>query len=148
MITTLARVTFIIGSGIALRLALVELLHHYQTDLSFLDLGFLALTLLPTLEIITLVSLLPSTCWILSSPRLETTEQRYFQLPLLLMPGLLVNAAWRILEYVLSIDSCQSTSGGELEAFCDVVETQIFTNVPFLFLGTLALIYHLSKKES
>ncbi len=145
MMTTLARVAFIIGTGISLRIAIIELQHHYHTDLDFLDLEVLALTLLPSLEIITLVSLLPTPRWILSSPRHKIASHRFIQLPILFMPGLLVNAAWRILEYFQSLDSCQVTNDVALKEFCDVIGLQMFTNVPFMILGTWAIIYYLTK---
>ena len=142
MMTTLARVAFIIGTGIGLRIAIIELQQHSHTDLDFIDLEYLALTLLPSLEIITLVWILPTPGLKLLSPR---EEHRFIQLPILFMPGLLVNAAWRILEYFQSLDSCQVTNDVDLKAFCDVVEVQMFTNVPFMILGTWAIIYHFTK---
>ena len=139
MMTTFLRVAFIIGTGIGLRIAIIELQHHYHTDLDFIDLEVLALTLLPSLEIFTLVWLLPTPGLKLSSPR------HFIQLPILFMPGLLVNAAWRILEYFQSLDLCQVTNDVDLKAFCDVVEVQMFTNVPFMILGTWTVIYYLLK---
>jgi len=71
----------------------------------------------------------------------------FIQLPILFMPALLVNAAWRILEYFQSLDSCQVTNDVDLKAFCDVVEVQMFTNVPFMILGTWAIIYYFTKHK-
>ena len=61
------------------------------------------------------------------------------------MPVLMINAAWRVIEYAQSTAPCLMKSGGDFEAFCNTVGFQVFVHVPFLAFGTVALLYHLYR---
>lgn len=124
---------FIIGSTVGLRFAVVTLQNHYRTTIGFLDIWFLSLFLLPLLELAAIVAVL------LASP------DKRFRLAYLCLPALIVNAAWRSFEYLQSFDSCQATSGGALEAFCNVVGLQVFINIPFMFVGAWTLFHRFWK---
>lgn len=121
--TELSKSIFIIGSTTGLRIAVVTLQDYYRTRIGFVDIGFLSLILLPLLELAAIVTIL------FASP------DKKFRLAYLCLPPLIVNAAWRSFEYFQSLDSCQVTSGGALEGYCDVVGLQVFINIPFMFVG-------------
>ncbi|MDE0312652.1 MAG: hypothetical protein OXI52_10340 [Caldilineaceae bacterium] len=125
----MAKAIFIVGSTICLRIAVVTLQNHYRTTIGFLDIGFLSLIVLPMLYLTTLATIL------------FASQDKKFRIAYLCLPALIVNAARRSFEYLQSFDSCQATSGGALEGFCNVVGMQVFINIPFMFLGTWALFY-------
>ena len=127
---TLALIT---GLSILLRVGIVELQEYYRIRTEFLDYGLIVIFSLPLLELITLaISIVP---WQL------TVRIRQF-----LLPALMINSAWRILDYILSYNDCRVTSGGTWEGYCDTVGLQVFVHVPFLILGTIILLYHFSKR--
>jgi|GEM_PF-2622224 len=131
--------------ALLLRGGIVALQPYYRTYIYFLDVGVIVYFGLPLLELVTLIA----ASWHVS-PRTE----RIVRFGQFLLPVLIINAAWRVIEYFQTETACEITSGGYHEAFCESLGMQVFVHVPFLILATIALflfhreidISHLYKK--
>ena len=126
----------IIVAALLLRGGIVALQPFYRTHIYFLDVAVIVYFGLPLLELVTLIA----ASWHVS-PRTE----RIVRFGQLLLPVLIINAAWRVIEYFQTLAACEITSGGFHEMFCESLGMQVFVHVPFLFLGTIALFLFLRK---
>ena len=109
---------------------------YYRVNIYFFDISVLVVFGLPVLEIASLIA---------ASLRVSHRTERIVRVGRFLLPVLMINAAWRIFEYIQSHNSCETTSGGDFEAFCDTVGFQVFVHVLFLILGAIALFLFLRK---
>ena len=125
-----------IVAALLLRGGIVALQPYYRTHIYFLDVSVIVYFGLPLLELVTLIA----AYWHVS-PRTE----RIVRFGQLLLPVLIINAAWRVIEYFQTLASCEITSGGFHEMSCESLGMQVFVHVPFLFLGTIALFLFLRK---
>ena len=126
----------IIVVALLLRGGIVALQPYYRTNIYFLDVGVIVYFGLPLLELVTLIA---------ASWHVSPRTKRIVRIGQILLPVLIINAAWRVIEYFQTLAACEITSGGFHEAFCDTVGMQVVVHVPFLFLGTLALFLFLRK---
>ena len=120
----------IIVVALLLRGGIVALQPYYRTNIYFLDVGVIVIFGLPLLELVTLIA---------ASWHVSPRTKRIVRIGQFLLPVLIINAAWRVIEYFQTLAACEITSGGFHEAFCDTVGMQVFVHVPFLFLGAIAL---------
>ena len=81
---------FVIAAALLLRGGIVALQEHYRTTIYFIDVGVIVVFGLPLLEIAaTVATFFPLT------PRIA-------RIWIVLMPVLMINAAWRVIEYAQS----------------------------------------------
>lgn len=59
----------------------------------------------------------------------------------------MINAGWRILEYLTTYNSCLSPSGGFHESFCLTLAIQLWVHIPFLIVSALVLLVFLVGKK-
>ena len=121
----------VIVVALLLRGGIVALQPYYRTYIYFLDVGVIVIFGLPLLELVTLIA---------ASWHVSPRTKRIVRIWQFLLAVLIINAAWRVMEYFLTLAACEIMSGGFHEAFCDTVGMQVFVHVPFLFLGTIALV--------
>ena len=128
--------TLFIVLALLLRGGIVALQPYYRTNIYFLDVGVIVYFGLPLLELGTLIA---------ASWHVSPRTKRIVRIGQFLLPVLIINAAWRVIEYFQTLAACEITSGGYHETFCNILLFQVFVHVPFLFLGTIALFLFLRK---
>ena len=121
----------IIVVALLLRGGMVALQPYYRTYIYFLDVSVIVYFGLPLLELVTLIA---------ASWHVSPRTKRIVRIGQFLLPVLIINAAWRVIEYFQTLASCEITSGGYHETFCESLGMQVFVHVPFLILASIALV--------